>query len=84
MLGLPTAGSKRLICLKHGHSAESLSLDATYETFTATWPWDKGAVRCPHCPDKSPHPEGWESSDSWQKQQTETYAKIKAERATND
>lgn len=65
MLGLPTAGSKRVICLKHGHSIETLSLDAAYESFTKAWPWEKDAIRCENCPDTAPHPKEWEWTEEW-------------------
>jgi hypothetical protein len=69
MLGLPTAGSKRIVCLKHGHALESLKLDSAYESFRKLCPWDNECVRCENCPDVTPHPEGWEWSDEWEAEQ---------------
>lgn len=79
MLGLPTAGSKRIVCLKHGHSIETLRLDTAYETFAKVWPWDNNAIRCQNCPDKAPLPGGWGWSEEWQKQQAEIYARLRSE-----
>ena len=73
MLGLPTAGSKRVVCLKHGHAIEGLKLNSTYESFRKSWPWDTESVRCENCPDVSPHPEGWEWSDEWEAEQHTKY-----------
>ena len=74
MLGLPTAGFKRIVCLKHGHYAEALSLDNAYETFAEVAPWAPDQVCCENCPDKAPHPQGWTSSEEWLQQQAELYA----------
>ena len=77
MLGLPTAGSKRVICLKHGHSIETLSLDAAYESFTKAWPWEKDAIRCENCPDTAPHPKEWEWTEEWSAAQHVKYLELK-------
>ncbi|MCE9520066.1 MAG: hypothetical protein K8R87_11015 [Verrucomicrobia bacterium] len=73
MLGLPTAGSKRVVCLKHGHSIETLSLDSAYQTFAKISPWAKDQICCENCPDKAPHPEGWEWTQEWETQQHAKY-----------
>lgn len=73
MLGLPTAGSKRVVCLKHGHSIETLKLDAAYESFKQHWPWDDKGIRCDNCPDIEPHPEGWQWSQEWDLEQHAIY-----------
>ena len=77
MLGLTTAGSKRIICLKHGHSVENLSLDAAYEFFAKSYPWTKDEIRCDNCPDKAPHPAGWEWSEEWNVQQHAKYEELR-------
>lgn len=59
MLGLPTAGSKTIFCLRHRHGLTGFRLDDIYPMFSRHMPWDKGEFRCENCPDKSPHPEGW-------------------------
>ena len=67
ILGLHTAGSKRIICLKHGHSMEGLKLDSVYEYFSKVFPWDKSPIRCENCPDK------W--SSEWQESQHNIFEK---------
>jgi len=81
MLGLPTAGSKSIICLKHGHSLQGLKLDAVYEMFSRTMPWDKDGVKCDKCPDVSPHPADWTWSDEWGEKQEALFAKLREARA---
>lgn len=76
MLGLPTAGSKRVVCLKHGHSIETLSLDAAHESFAKAWPWEKDAIRCENCPDTIPHPDGWEWTEEWSAAQHAKYMEL--------
>lgn len=72
-LDLPTAGFKRVICLKHGQSAEALSLDDAYETFAAISPYAKDQICCENCSTPAPHPDGWNWSQDWQKQQADIY-----------
>ncbi len=79
MLGLPTAGFKRIVCLKHGNSVEALSLDGAYETFSEGASWANDRICCKNCPDKTPHPDGWEFSDEWQKHQYELYTSLRSE-----
>lgn len=76
MLGLPTAGSKRIICLKHGHGVEGLSLDTAYDQFAKVYPWTRDRICCETCPDKLAHPTGWEWSEEWGRQQHEKYKKL--------
>ena len=73
MLGLPTAGSKRVVCLKHGHSIETLELDRAYESFKELRPWDTEGLRCENCPDTDPHSDDWQWSQEWDTQQVERY-----------
>lgn len=80
MLGLPTAGFKSVHCLKHGHSMEGLKLDAVYDLFSRTMPWDKKGVKCDMCPDVSPHPAGWAWSEEWGAEQEALFAKLRAAR----
>jgi Domain of unknown function (DUF4365) len=84
MLGLPTAGGKRIICLKHGHAVENLSLDNAYEFFAKSYPWTKGEIRCDNCPDKAPHPEGWEWSEEWNIEQHATYQELRKAKKTEE
>ncbi|MFZ5497273.1 MAG: DUF4365 domain-containing protein [Verrucomicrobiota bacterium] len=84
MLGLPTAGSKSIICLKHGHSMQGLKLDAVYDMFSRTMPWDKDGVRCDKCPDVSPHPAGWTWSEEWAAEQDALFAKLRAAQAKDE
>jgi hypothetical protein len=79
MLDLPTAGFKRIVCLKHGHGAGALSLDGAYETFSRVAPWAKDQICCENCPDKAPQPDGWEFSQEWQKHQATIYARMRPE-----
>lgn len=78
MLGLPTAGFKRIVCLKHGHAQEGLMLDDVYKFFSTKMPWDEERVRCDSCPDKSPHPLGWSWTDEWGQEQASKYEEMKA------
>ena len=57
MLGLYTAGSKHLRCLKKNVSVEGFSLDKNYE-------WMK-AQHCLKCPHNEPMPTDWKFSRSW-------------------
>jgi Domain of unknown function (DUF4365) len=84
MLGLLTAGSKRIICLKHGHSVQGLRLDDTYELFAKVFPWDRERICCENCPDKAPHPEGWEWSEEWNVQQHARYQELRKAKKTED
>jgi hypothetical protein len=76
MLSLPTAGSKRIVCLKHGHSVENLRLDAAYKWFVQFLPRDKDVIRCENCPNKAPHPDGWEWTQDWDAHQQAKYQEI--------
>jgi hypothetical protein len=69
MLGLVTAGFKSIHCLKHGHSMEGLKLDDVYKIFSQSMPWAKDQLVCENCPDRSPHPEGWEWKEEWEVEQ---------------
>jgi hypothetical protein len=60
-LHLPTAGSKRLCCILHGHCVEGISLDGLYEVF-------QGA-HCLDCPDVLPRPQDWKWTRKWQLEQ---------------
>lgn len=81
MLGLPTVGSKSIICLKHGHSMQGLKLDAVYDLFSRTMPWDKDGVKCDKCPEVSPHPAGWAWSNEWGAEQEALFTKLREARA---
>lgn len=74
LLDLPTAGFKRLVCLKYGQNAEALSLDETYETFAEIAPWAKDQICCANCSEQAPHPDGWQWSQEWQMRQAEIYS----------
>lgn len=85
MLGLPTAGSKRIVCLKHGHALDGLKLDTVYEMFSKRFPWDGNKICCVDCPDKAPHPEGWTWSYEWDAQQAKKYKElIEAKKQTSE
>ena len=73
MLGLPAAGGKKVVCLKHGHSMEGLKLNDIFGYFSRRMPWDEEGIRCENCPDKSPLPEGWEWSEVWEREQVGKY-----------
>jgi hypothetical protein len=77
MLGLPSAGSKSVICLKHGHSMQGFKLDMVYEHFSRRMPWSRDQRCCEDCTDRDPHPEGWNWSDEWAAEQEARYAKAK-------
>jgi len=81
MLGLPTAGSKSIICLKHGHSMQGLKLDDVYALFSRSMPWSRDQVRCENCPDVSPHPEGWNWSEEWAVEQDARHATLRGNKS---
>lgn len=83
MLGLPTAGSKQIVCLKHGHSIEALSLDDAYEGFAKVSLWSEDQICCENCPNKAPHPIGWEWSNEWNAQQHAKYQEFVTRNDTN-
>jgi hypothetical protein len=61
MLGLPTAGSKALHCVKHGFCISGLALDDTYRTFEMFY--------CRKCTDGQPQPADWKWTPQWQREQ---------------
>jgi len=75
MLGLPSAGFKSIICMKHGHSMQGLKLDDLYEHFSRRMPWTDDQICCETCPDRIRHPEGWNWSEEWAVEQEARYAK---------
>ena len=75
-LGLHTAGSKRVMCLKYGHSIESVSLDTAYDVFAKEWPINENLIRCQDCSYKTPHPDGWTWTHQWHSEQEERYRKL--------
>ncbi len=79
MLGLPTAGSKSIMCLKHGHSIQGLKLDDIYAMFARAMPWSPDQMSCDKCPDMSPHPEGWEWSDEWAAEQADRFKQLRGQ-----
>jgi hypothetical protein len=76
MLGLPTAGPKRVSCLKYGHSVEAHSLDAAYSSFCRLSMDDGKSICCDNCPDRRPHPTGWTLSHPWILQQHARYEEM--------
>jgi hypothetical protein len=66
MLGLPSAGSKHLRCVKHGHDISGLVLDNVYALMEQ--------MHCANCPDRSPHPADWKWSHKWQEAQHNLHA----------
>ncbi len=72
-LGMPTAGFKKIRCLKHGHAVEGLELDRVFETFSKFFPWEADRVCCETCKDISPHEAGWNWSDGWSQAQHKRY-----------
>ncbi len=67
-LRLPTAGSKVLLCTRHGHGVEALSLDACLD----------GMMNdpCSECPDKAPHDGEWRWTPEWQQEQNRLHGHI--------
>ena len=78
MLGLPTAGSKRVTCLKHGHSVEGQSLDSVFARFAKFDEMRPGTICCESCPDRHPRPDGWVASLDWPKHENERYQAARA------
>ena len=62
---LPTAGSKKLTCVKHKYAVESLALDSLYNFFEKEY--------CSKCKDKIQHPDDWEWTRAWQLSQNTLY-----------
>ncbi|MFN6190586.1 MAG: DUF4365 domain-containing protein [Planctomycetia bacterium] len=73
MLGLPTAGFKRVLCLKHGHYVEAAMLDSAYESFAKANDRDPAAICCDNCADKKPRPNEWQATADWPRQQQVIY-----------
>lgn len=78
MLGMPTAGIKRVVCLKHGHFAQQLHLDDAYRFFAKNPFRSEGEVCCETCPNKAPHPDGWDMSKAWEDAQHARYMELRA------
>lgn len=76
MLGLPSAGRKSVVCLKHGHRVGAMRLDDAYRWFSEPRPEAPDCVCCESCADKLPHPEGWR----WTKECSEAQDKRLNER----
>ena len=66
MLGLRSAGSKHLRCVKHGHDISGLVLDRVYALMNQ--------MNCASCPDRSPHAADWTWSHEWQAAQHNLHA----------
>lgn len=66
MLGLPTAGSKNIHCMRHGHIIQGLSLDSTFDTFKQFY--------CNACGDCTPRPADWQWTREWQQEQDRAHA----------
>ncbi len=69
MLGLPSAGQKRVVCLKHGHGVGAMRLDDAYQWFSEPRPESPDSVCCANCKDQLPHPEGWRWTKEWSESQ---------------
>lgn len=69
ILGMPTAGMKRVVCLKHGHSVDNLRLKVAYDIFARKDLALGEHICCETCADKAPHPEDWDLPDDWEKEQ---------------
>lgn len=76
MLGLPTAGFKKIICLKHGHSLEGLKLDDIYHQFHKKLLISNDRICCENCSDIAPLPLDWKWSEEYWKQQDLRYQKL--------
>ncbi|HYM77117.1 MAG TPA: DUF4365 domain-containing protein [Candidatus Dormibacteraeota bacterium] len=72
-LGLPI-GPKLMECSKHGYIYRAGSLDDAYQGFNTRF--------CQSCPDRRPHPEGWEYTPEWHEQQHQTVLKAREARET--
>jgi hypothetical protein len=72
-LGLPI-GPKLLECSKHGYVYRAGSLDDAYQGFNTRF--------CQSCPDRKPHPEGWEYTPEWHERQHQTVLKAREARET--
>lgn len=78
-LGLYTAGTKAIRCLKHGHMRAGLELDVIYKGFKERQPWlGKDSVCCNDCNDKMAHPKDWQWSMKWQTLQQQKLKEPKA------
>jgi Domain of unknown function (DUF4365) len=61
ILGLATAGSKSLRCIRFGYQISGLELDSIYDSFRTTY--------CEKCPVPAPHPNDWRWTVEWQQRQ---------------
>jgi hypothetical protein len=77
MLGLPSAGTKSVMCLKHGHSIEGMKLDDIYALFARRKPWSSNQKCCESCPDVHPHPDGWTWSNEWAAEQDARFQQMR-------
>jgi hypothetical protein len=69
-LRLPSAGTKVLHCLRHGHTLEGPSLDPLYADFRQKY--------CDGCLDRQPRSDDWEWSEAWQQVENATHAGVVA------
>lgn len=66
-LRLPSAGSKALICTKHGHTICGITLDGLYRLLKNKY--------CDNCIDNFPHHNKWKWTRVWQQKQDKLYFK---------
>ena len=65
-MGLPTAGTKKIWCVKFRHGVEGLSLDDTYSMFKGRY--------CNACRDRVSRPDNWRWTATWQEDQEKKQA----------
>lgn len=66
-LKLPSAGSKALICTKHGHTICGITLDGLFNLLNNKY--------CAKCNDCLPHDTKWKWTRQWQQEQDKLYFK---------
>jgi hypothetical protein len=67
-LRLPTAGTKRLHCTKHGQSIEGFALDDCLAAMKEH--------HCNKCPDFQPHDSEWKWTSAWQQDQNRVHSRL--------
>jgi hypothetical protein len=66
-IGLPTAGFKDLICIKHGYGIRGADLDQLHSRMVDN--------HCANCQNRHPHKDTWKWSPEWQSEQERCLAK---------
>lgn len=83
MLGLPSAGMKKVVCLKFGHGVGSLKLDDAYDAFSKKSFFSNSDRYCDACDAKEPHPPEWQYTFKWGDAQHQKYLGMRKTQKTD-